>query len=82
MGTKLTLSGSKLKLLFADSKTGMDLKILACCLGGKVLQFTDYRVSTLCSQVLVVRKSFKFSICGSQVRMMQTMLVIYFCLLF
>lgn len=49
-------------------------------MGGKVLWLTDYRVSTLCSQELVVRKSFKFSICGSQVRMMQTMLVILFCL--
>lgn len=44
-----------------------------------MLQFTDYRVSTLCSHVLAVRKSLKFSICGSQVRMMQTMLVISFC---
>lgn len=54
-------------------------KFLACSLRGKALQFTGYRVSTLFSQVLVVRKSFKCSVCGSQVRMMKTMLVISFC---
>lgn len=34
---------------------------------------------THCSQVLVVRKSLKFSMCGSQVRMRQSVLVISFC---
>lgn len=63
---------------FTDSM-GMGVKISGKRLRGKVLQFTGYRVSALCCQVLVVRKSLKCSICGSQVRMMQTMLVISFC---
>lgn len=46
-------------------------EFLAWSLRGKVLSFTDYAVSTLCSQVLLVRKSKKVSVCGSQVRMMQ-----------
>lgn len=55
MGTSQMLSGQiALEVSFTSS---LAVVFLEHFLGGKELQFTDYRERTLYSQVLVVRKS-------------------------